>query len=120
MGLNQVQTTLDEIYNDWLVAEVKQNQTAKEDIKTTRLPNLIDATKQLYAGIEANLHATAFKAAYVMDEMLRLLSPKCETELPKKLMEYQDAHLRITSSVAVSLQLDKIPYFALALTTKRL
>ena len=59
---------------------------------------LIDSTALVYSGIQVNMTLPLETAAEMLQELLRLITPKCASELVKYREEYTGAGIRIKTT----------------------
>ena len=95
-----IETNLRHIYRDFLRALIKKSYYALDDIVTNRLSLLINLASSMHSGIQTEMTLHLKEAGDLVLEMLRLVTPKCSSELAKYQEEHVDSGERVDRNTA--------------------
>ena len=90
-----IEIKLRHMYRDFLLALIQKSNYKLDDILTRRLPSIIDLASSIHSGIQTDMTVHLKEAGDLVLEMLRLITPKCSSELAKYQEEHVDSGERI-------------------------
>ena len=93
--LETIDSQIHEVYKDFLQALVGRSPATVANILRNRLPSIINATYSIHSGIHTDMVTHLTEAGNLVLEMLRLITPKCSSELAKYEEQHADAKHRI-------------------------
>lgn len=79
--LGQISLDLQDLYTRYLSALAQVNEVARLQVVDVDLPALIATVEALYTDMEDNMYLTLKTSKEFMVELMRQLTPKCETDL---------------------------------------
>lgn len=95
---DKLQTIEDElhlVYKDFLRALVRRSNNVLQEILTRRLPSMTKLGSSIHSGIQSEMTIHLKEASDLVLEMLRLITPKCSSELAKYQEEHVDSGQRV-------------------------
>ncbi len=93
--LRDVENQVRLLYKEFLQALVNQTPSNIDDILDVKLPAIIDKTSTMHSGIQTHMVSQLSQTANLVLEMLRLITPKCSSELAKYQEQHADAKHRV-------------------------